>query len=201
MTKPKNITELVKRLAEGDQHAFSIIFLEYSNKIYCYALRLTRSESMSEEIVQEVFMKLWLNKQLLMTVTQFEPYLYRIARNHTYNMLRQIALERDVKESIEKELTQTGSAMQETLFLSGDHQQILNRALDQLPPQQRLVYSLCHQQGLKYEEVAFQLNISRLTVKTHMQQALRAIRSFIKNDKTIGILGVWLMAGETFRFF
>jgi RNA polymerase sigma-70 factor (ECF subfamily) len=102
---------------------------------------------------------------------------------------------------MEKEQARPGSEMQETIFLSDDHQQILNRALDQLPPQQKLVYSLCHQQGLKYEEVAFQLKISRLTVKTHMQQALRAIRSFIKSDKTITFLCLWAVAGETPRIF
>jgi RNA polymerase sigma-70 factor (family 1) len=201
MTKGKDIKELVRRLVEGDEHAFTVIFLDYSNRIYCYALRLTRSESMAEEIVQEVFMKLWLNRQLLMTVAQFEPYLYRIARNHTYNMLRQIAFERTAKEDMEKELAGTGSEMQETFLLSGDHQQILNRALDRLPPQQRLVYNLCHQQGLKYEEVAGQLNISRLTVKTHMQHALRAIRTFIKSDKTITLLFLWYIAGEMLIVF
>jgi RNA polymerase sigma-70 factor (ECF subfamily) len=58
-----------------------------------------------------------------------------------------------------------------------DYQNILNQAIDRLPPQQKLVYGLCHGEGLKYEEAAQRLHISRLTVKTHMQQALRTIKS------------------------
>jgi RNA polymerase sigma-70 factor (family 1) len=188
MVNDKDLNALVKRIVDGDEQAFSIVFLDYSHKIYCYALRLTRSESMAEEIVQEVFMKIWLNKELLVAVEQFEPYLYRTARNHTFNMLRQIAFERNAREAIGKELSESGNEVQETLLLSDDYQLVLDRALDQLPPQQRLVYSLCHQQGLKYEEVAGQLNISRLTVKTHMQQALRTIRNFIKSGVTAFIV-------------
>ena len=57
---------------------------------------------------------------------------------------------------------------------------VFSNALEKLPPQQRLVYSLCHQRGLKYEEAARELNISRLTVKTHMQKALRSLKSHLK---------------------
>lgn len=175
---------LLRRLSESDREAFAHLFAKYHQKVNAFALRLTHSEAMAEEIVQDVFMKIWLNRESLASVDHFQSYLFTIARNHTFNILKRLALEENAKAAFGRELPQHQEIEETSMY--EERQQMLNQAIDRLPPQQRLVYSLCHQDGLKYEEVAQQLNISRLTVKTHMQQALRSIRSHFSS--TYGIL-------------
>ncbi|MNX54794.1 RNA polymerase sigma factor [compost metagenome] len=76
----------------------------------------------------------------------------------------------------------------EEYIIFKDSEKILNQAIEQLPAQQKLVYSLCHQEGLKYDEVAQKLNISKLTVKTHMQHALRFLRNYVSTHTDIATL-------------
>lgn len=175
MLAHEDIRSLLELLSQGDEQAFRRIFDAYSSKVYGFALKLTRAQSMAEEIVQDVFMKVWINREAMATVDYFSSYLYTITRNHTFNLMKRVALEAHAKSALGKELSEAHRETEEA-FIEKESRQILNQAIDRLPPQQRMVYSLCYQQGLKYEEVAQRLNISRLTVKTHMQQALRNIK-------------------------
>lgn len=179
MTHP-NLKRILSEVANGDQRAFRQIFDLFSPKVYTFALKLSHSSSTAEEIVQEVFLKIWIAREGLISINYFPSYLYTITRNHTFNILKKLAVEERVKDSLKRELSEIQEEADEVSMYQ-EYQHILVNAVSQLPPQQRLVYSLCHQKGLKYEEVAQQLNISRLTVKTHMQKALRAIKSNFSN--------------------
>ncbi len=177
---------LLRQLSESDHGAFSHLFTQHHQKVYAFALKLTHSEATAEEIVQDVFMKIWINRKSLASVDHFQSYLFTVARHHILNILKRRALEETAKAAFERELpryheTEEPSSLEE-------RQQMLNQAVDHLPPQQRVVYSLCHRKGLKYKEVAQQLNISRLTVKAHMQQALRAIRLHFSSTYSVLML-------------
>jgi RNA polymerase sigma-70 factor (family 1) len=167
---------LLDRLSENDKVSFCLLFNAYSPKVNAFALKLTLSRSLAEEIVQDVFMKIWINRKNAFTIDNFDAYLFTLVRHHSFNILKRLALEAKAKVILAKESPQYHRDLEEGLHLL-ESQQILKQVIDQLPPQQRLVYSLCYHEGLKYEEVAQRLNISRLTVKTHMQQALRNIRA------------------------
>lgn len=177
---------LLRRLSESDREAFARLFAVYHPKVNAFAYKLTHSEALAEEIVQDVFMKIWLNRESLAAVEHFQSYLYTIARNHTFNILKRLAREENARAAFGRELSQHHES--EESSMQEERQQLLNQAVDRLPPQQRLVYSLCHQKGLKYEEAARQLNISRLTVKAHMQQALRSIRSHFSSTYSVLML-------------
>ncbi|HTJ48486.1 MAG TPA: RNA polymerase sigma-70 factor [Cyclobacteriaceae bacterium] len=162
-------------MALSDPEAFGQVFRKYSNKIYIYALKLTRSKSLSEEIVQEVFIKIWVNRSSLTSIDYFPSYLYTITKNHTFNILKHISVEVKSKaQYLDKSLELQPSSVQ------SEHYDDLNQAVNKLPPQQQLVYKMCYHEGLRYDEVAEKLQISHLTVKTHMQQALRTIRGYFK---------------------
>lgn len=189
MLKPdqKDDRYLLDRIAVGDQHAFREIFNSWSGKVFGFALKLTHSKSLSEEIVQDVFMKIWINRESLEAIQSFPAYLFTLTRNHTFNNLKRIAIEEAARIKLGKKLTESNYDTEETINFR-ESERLLNQAISKLPPQQRLVYSLCQQEGLKYEEVAQRLNISRLTVKTHMQQALRSIKNHFS-----GFVGAWII--------
>jgi RNA polymerase sigma-70 factor (ECF subfamily) len=168
----------LERIASGDQKSFAIIFAHYSKFVYSFSLKLTRSENLAEEILQEVFLKLWVHRSTLPEIENFGAYLNRITRNHCYNVIRRLAHETLISSELVYAMTEEVHTT-ENEVIGRDMQQSLNKAINQLTPQQKLVYTMCHQDGLKYEEVAGRLNISRSTVHTHMKLALRLIRKYL----------------------
>lgn len=170
---------LIHQVSEGDSQAFREVFEEYAPRVYSFALKLTHSSATAEEMVQDVFLKIWQNRKSLCDIDHFPAYLYVMTRNMALNVMKRMALEENVKISMAREIGASHSDVEDE-FILRDYRHLLNRAIEGLPPQQKLVYSLCYGEGLKYEEVAQKLHISRLTVKTHMQHALRNIKGHFK---------------------
>ncbi len=182
-----NDKALLHQISTGDAKAFSIFFHRYSAKVYTYALKIIKSDTLSEEIVQEVFVKIWNLEDQLNSIENLDAYLRVLTRNHTLKVLRRIALEVRTSKMMAPDYKETHNETEEYIIFK-DSEKILNQGIDQLPAQQRLVYQLCHQEGLKYEEVAERLSISKLTVKTHMQHALRFLRNYVSTHTDIAIL-------------
>lgn len=183
--------DLLTRISSGDTRAFSVFFHQYSPKVYSYALKLVKSENLAEEIVQEVFVKIWNLETQLRDIEHIDAYLRTVTRNHTFKVLRRIALEIKTSRMLGSNYQEDHNETEEYIIFK-DSEKILNQAIEKLPPQQKLVYSLCHQEGLKYEEVAEKLNISKLTVKTHMQHALRFLRQYVSTHTDIAVIVIVL---------
>jgi len=170
----------LKRVCEGDALAFRKLFEQFSPKVYGFALKITHSASAAEEIVQEVFLKIWMNRSELTKVDQFQAYLFTVTKNFALNILKRLAVEEKAKAHFLRQQSVSRCETEEAVILR-EYQDILKNAIDRLSPQQKVVYSLCHSEGLKYEEAALKLRISRLTVKTHMQQAIRSIKAHVSH--------------------
>lgn len=181
------LKSVVSRVATGDEAAFRQLFELYSNKVFGFVFRITKSKVVAEEVVQDVFLKIWINRESLIRVDYFPSYLSAIARNHVFNLLKRKALEEQAKHRLQYELPQMSFETDEQINYR-DYNNILKEVVNQLPPQQQKIYKLCHKKGLKYDEVALKLNISRLTVKTHMQKAIRTIKSHFE-----GVVSVFLL--------
>lgn len=179
--------ELLLLVSTGNAKAFSQLFHHYSPKVYAYALKLVKSDTLAEEVVQEVFVKIWNLEAQLVDIENLDAYLRVTTRNHTLKLLRRMALEIKTSRMMADTYEDSHNETEEYIIFK-ESAQILSQAIDKLPPQQKLVYQLCHQEGLKYEEAAERLNLSKLTVKTHMQHALRFLRTYIANNTDIGAL-------------
>ena len=172
-----NEKELLELIAKGDEYAFAKLFAHYRDKIYSVAFKLTKSDVIAEEIVQDVFLKIWLMRSNLIEIQNFGAYLFIVTRNDVYKVLKGIA--RNYKNTLLKDNDQS-FANNETidLVMEKEYQGLLQRAVDRLPNQQKQVYYLVKEQGLKRDEVAHQLNIQPETVKFHLAQAMKNIRAF-----------------------
>ncbi|RQO74800.1 RNA polymerase sigma-70 factor [Pedobacter sp. KBW06] len=177
---------LLQRVSAGDARAFSTVFHRYQAKVYAYAFRIVKAESIAEEIVQEVFVKIWSLGETLTEIENFDGFLRTVTRNHTLKVLRRMALEFKTSKMSSSSYREDHNDTEEYIIFK-DSEKILNEGIEKLPAQQKLVYCLCHQEGLKYEEVADRLNISKLTVKTHMQHALRFLRNYISSHTDIAV--------------
>jgi RNA polymerase sigma-70 factor (family 1) len=171
--------KLLISIARNDEAAFRRLFVMFRDKIYSYSLHFTRSAFIAEDITQEVFMKIWVNRESLAEVNSIEAWVITVTRNLCFNQLKKKALEQRVKNSITIHEPVTEENV-EAYVSYKDQLSRIDEAIGQLSPQQRLIYKLNREQGLKNEEIAHQLNISPNTVKTHMVAALRKIRHFLE---------------------
>jgi RNA polymerase sigma-70 factor (ECF subfamily) len=174
-----NENELLARVAEGDERAFGVVFHHYRRKIYSYAFHLSGDSAQADELVQEVFLKVWLHRDKIPHVLRFDNYLFTIARNQVLDMLKKMAKEAEFRKQIVGLLDPEANPVEDQL-LSRENELRLQQALDQLPPRQRLIFTLSRHQGMKHDEIADQLQISRHTVKTHLVQALKTLRSVLQ---------------------
>lgn len=169
---------LFDRMSAGDQQAFSQIFYHYSQRVYGYILSKTKSEELTEEIVQEVFIKLWHKREEMSQIDNYGAYILTMATNKTYDFLRKMASEEKLKQQVWSSIQSYSNITEETLDLN-QSQALLNEAIEQLPPQRKKVFILSRQEGLSHNEIAEQMNLSPKTVNNHLVEALRFIKNYI----------------------
>lgn len=170
---------LLLQTAIGDEQAFTQIFNAYHQQLGAFILRFTDSHELTQEIVQDVFMKIWTNRSVLKDIDSFKAYLIVIARNHAYNLLKTQARESRKKKEYLKINVETITVNEESNNWKEQHLQLIEEAIAKLPRQQQKIYQLSRNQGMKYEEIAATLGISFETVKKHMHLALRSIKNYV----------------------
>jgi RNA polymerase sigma-70 factor (ECF subfamily) len=187
--KKTGIKTLSDKSAE-DKEAFRILFEKFKNKVYSYCVHLTHSEVIAEDITQEVFMKVWLNRNFLDEINNLEAWIITIARNLCFNQLK--------KQSFEKKLSRfaNSNSLQENAddnIIYKDRLNEVTHILNNLPPQQRIIFNLNRIEGLKNEEIALQLHISVNTVKSHFTKAMQTVRQTLQPNPTIIFLAILLL--------
>lgn len=166
---------LLLRLADGDERAFEAVFHHYRRRIYAYGFHLFENGDRADELVQDVFLKVWINRHKIPRIVRFDAWLFIMTRNHVFDTLKEMARELSAKKVMEETPSPTLNTVENQL-ISKENDQRLRYALDRLSPQQKLIFTLSRQQGMKHGEIATHLNISVNTVKTHLVHALKTLR-------------------------
>ena len=179
---------LLQRIAKGDEKAFQIIYNLYKQKIYTVAFKILKSESLAEDILHEVFLNIWkLTPENLHNIQHLNSYLRTATTNQALKIIRKAKIQLQFHQDTAYQWTEAQQETEEHIFMK-DTEKLLGEAIDQLPPQQKLVFTLCKEEGLKYAEVAERLHLSQLTVKTHMQHALRFLKRYLHAHTDLSIL-------------
>lgn len=174
-----SIEPLLLKVAAGDESAFGQLFKAHYSQLSGYIMRITESELLAEEIVQDVFLKIWINRQSLTELKSFQAYLMVVARNHAFNCMKQIARERVKKnEWVNAILNNVSFYADEPAMV--DKAQLIDEAVELLPAQQKRVYHLSRVEGIRQVEIARELNISHRTVKKHMVLAIRFLKNHVR---------------------
>lgn len=169
--------QLLLQLSEGSESALQQLFYKYHHLIGAFVFKLTRSRELAEEIVQDVFLKLWTCRHSSLEIRNLKSWLFTLSRNQALNALRSQLKEKQAKEYLES-LPISESYSQEDLTQNDRFKQI-DEAIRLLPPQQQKVFLMSRYQRLKYEEIAHKMNISRETVKSYLQNATSSITRFL----------------------
>lgn len=172
-------SEQLIMVAAGNELAFKQLFLKYHQQLGTHIIRITKSMDLAEEIVQDVFLKIWMNREALSEVHNFKAYLFVISKNHTLNCLRKLSRERNHLNICEEKYMMSLTADNGDL---NSYHNILDQAIDRLPPQQQRVYLLSRHERLRYAEVANRMNISHESVKKYLRIANASIIAFVKTN-------------------
>jgi RNA polymerase sigma-70 factor (family 1) len=170
------VNNQIPQLILGNEVAFRTIYDQYNQKIYRLAFRYLKDTSLSEEIVQETFIKLWLNRTALDPEGDIWSYLSLISKRLSLNSLREISRSTSLTIKLLSNIEEAYNGTEENIYAS-DLEQITEKLIHKLPRQQQQVYQLSRVKGLSHKEIAEQLCISPNTVKNHMVQALKTLRA------------------------
>ncbi|WP_158534946.1 RNA polymerase sigma factor [Mucilaginibacter hurinus] len=182
-------SDLINQLVSGDEASFTVIYNRYSAKVYRLAFRFLKDEDQSEEIVQEVFINLWLSRDKLTPDGNLWLYLYVIAKRLSLNALRQVYRSSDLSEKLLKHISIEDNHTEEDV-LAHDLEVFTEKIIQQLPKQQQLVYKLSRVDGLSHKEIAEQLHISQNTVKNHMVSALKTLKDQLKQSEFVFLIAL-----------
>jgi RNA polymerase sigma-70 factor (ECF subfamily) len=170
---------LLSAIAAGDENAFRCIYQHWHIRIHAQVLSLIKSPQLAEDLVQEIFIKVWEARDQLDNVQNFGGYLFTISRNHTINALKSAARSQSVLGEILKHAPQPGF---DDEILARDYARFIQGVLDTLPPRTRDIYHKCKEQGWSYEEVARELGVSGNAVKRHVVNSIKALREAAGKD-------------------
>jgi RNA polymerase sigma-70 factor (ECF subfamily) len=171
--------ELIILVAQGDHEAFSVLFRRHHRKVFSVAKAMTKSDLIAEEVVQEVFIKVWSRRTELPKLLSFENFLFIIARNHIYNTLRRKVNEETFLRHLEQHFSTLPKSVEDSLHAK-DFSRILQCAVRELPRQQQLVFRLAHHSELDHAGIGQVMGISKYTVKNHMAKAVESIRYYFR---------------------
>jgi RNA polymerase sigma-70 factor (family 1) len=174
----EELQSLLHQVAVGEEAAFGRLFHLFSPNIYTTTFRIVNNEWIAEEVVQDVFLKIWVARASLVEVNNFDSWLYTMVKNISYDAIRRTQRDKHnfnllVKDSISLYYPESDYQLQEKEF-----HKILNDAIERLPAKQKATYKLIKEENLKREQVAVELNISPETVKSNLDHAMRSIRAF-----------------------
>lgn len=181
--------ELLQQLIEGDAQAFKDIYELYQDKIFAFAYKLTKQKDVADDMVQEIFIKLWEKRDQVKVELNFGAYLKKMTQNHIFNYLKKTSLDRKLQQTLKQKLEALQNSNADEL-MEKELQKVYSEAIETLSPQKKLIYNLSRTGDLSYEEIATQLRISRNTVRNQMVDAIRTIREYVTRNTDIACLAL-----------
>jgi RNA polymerase sigma-70 factor (family 1) len=169
---------LVCSLKDGDKKAFAKLYHHFVPRLYNHVFRICKSETLSEDVVHDVFVKVWENRQTLNENLSFQSYLFTIAKNHLLNLIKRASREQDICNEI---LLHSRKSCEYTdhVVRFNETNAVLNEAIEKLSPQKKIIFKLCKNEGLTYEEIATKLGIAKGTVNVQVVSALKSIDDYL----------------------
>jgi RNA polymerase sigma-70 factor (ECF subfamily) len=188
----KSNKELLILIREGDRVAFYNIYERYCKRLFGFVLRYIKNEADAEEIVQEVFIKVWEARNKIDVYSSFEAFLFTIAYNSTISLFRKRVSEKKYLEYLNllQHIEKAPDLIDEIQF--NDLNNKVQKLLNELTARQKEIFLLSREEGLSHEEIAKKLNISVNTVKKHMVNTLAFLKLGLDSSLMVNMIFVCL---------
>ena len=184
--------ELITLLKKGDMAAFDEIYNKYCHRLFNFVVRYLKQKEDTEEVVQEVFIKIWESRRNIDIYSSFESFLFSITYNTTISLLRKRLIDKKSRDYLKsfQEITTKENVIDRLQY--DDLNNHVESLLNKLTSRQKQIYKLSREQGLSHKEIAQKLSISESTVKNHLVSVLKIIRSGINNGTTSNLLFIFM---------
>jgi RNA polymerase sigma-70 factor (ECF subfamily) len=183
--------ELVERFQAGDMLAFDNIYKKYNQKLFRFAYYILKSREDAENIVQEVFVKVWENRDKIKLHSSFSSYIFTITHNATIDLIREKLKDNKFKDHLLSLQEPFENPVQADMEFAETQNQA-QEAIAKLTERQRQIYLMHREEGFTYHEIADKLSISVKTVENHMVAALKILRGHLNTSSLIVILFYFL---------
>ncbi|GGC14527.1 DNA-directed RNA polymerase sigma-70 factor [Parapedobacter defluvii] len=182
---------LLEQIRDGNEQAFAALYDRYAGRLYGNLIKLVKDRDVAQELLQDVFLKIWEKRKSIRVESSFAAYLFAITKHMALNFSRRVVLDAKVVSSLAAEAPDGYSHIEEGM-IAKELERLYDNAVNALPPKRRVVYIRCKHEGKTYEQVSRELGISTSTINDHMVKALRFIEQHLRYD---GVVGLILIAG------
>ncbi|MBL7736673.1 MAG: sigma-70 family RNA polymerase sigma factor [Chitinophagaceae bacterium] len=170
---------LLIAVSKGDQSAFTALFRKYSGLVYAFLSEHTGSSHVADDLVQDIFTKIWLSRESLIEIRQFRSFLFVLARNHALNDIKKCIRER--RRHTEWMINQLQASEEKDQQRWDAQLDIIEQAVELLPEQQQKVWIMSRRKAMKYHEIAAEMRLSKETVKKYIQHANSSIIKYVSS--------------------
>lgn len=169
--------QIIKRLSEGDQSAYRIVFEHFYPRVWEFIRRIVKSDTIAEDVAQDIFVKVWERREMFSVAVQsFSNYLYVMSRNAAINALRHYG--RIAPLADEAFNNQINNSLEEDYY-AREKELIIRLIVCRMPEQRRRIFEMSRYMGMDNSTIATTLNISKKTVENHLTLALKTLRSVL----------------------
>ena len=184
--KTQTDLELFSKILHDDEKAFSELFNRYYSGLCVYAFQFLHDDQKTQELVQEVFVQVWVKRKEIQVQSSVKSYLFRSVKNLLINWVNHQKVEQKYLEMIRSEQDQV---QPDQYFLEVDLQQKIEASVEALPQKRKEIFKLSREEGLTYREIAEKLEVSVKTVETQMGLALKQLREDLKEYRHL-LIGI-----------
>ncbi len=182
-----NIKVLIELFRQGNEQAFTGIYDLYSKQLYRNMIRMVKDEDIAEELLQDLFLKIWESRERIDPEKSFKSFLYKVAENLVYAHFRKIAKDNRIMAKLVISYVEFDTNAEDAIISQENHA-LLKKAIESLSPQRKLIYTRCKLEGKSYEEVSTELGISVSTISDHIVKANKTVKKYFNLNQDIAII-------------
>ena len=186
--EPDTEKELLTLISKGDEKAFQSLFSSYYEKLFNYVLSIVKSRQVAEELVMDVFLKIWLGKEIVSRIEKFNAFVFRVAHNKSIDFLRSVARDPKFQDLLWEQIQISNNTYADSTVLDREYEAKLREAVSLLSPQKKKIYQMSREEDMTHDQIAVQLNLSRHTVNNHIVEARRFIRTYLIKKYDVAFL-------------
>lgn len=173
----------LKQLEEGNRDAFDVLYLHYYPKLKFFLLSFIKDEEIAKDLSQDIFMKIWINRGTISSISNFSSYLFASAKNALCNHYQHTLIKEKYISSIQS-LPNYADFLEDDLF-ANELNQLIRLAIENMPRKRREIFIMSREKGMSNQEIAEKLNISKRTIENQITLALAMLRKVVVSAKML----------------
>lgn len=189
-----NDSELARKIRTGEKNAYQQLFERYAPRIFQFSLSYLKNQADAEELVQDVFLKIWEKRETLDQSKNIKSFIFKVAVNTIYDFIRHKNIENAFNDFARVNFETNSNNTWHTVIFD-EMTANLVEMIAKLPVQQQRIFQLSKDEGLTNEEIAAKLNLSKRTVENHLYRAISFLKVNFKNETFISVLFFYLVCG------